>query len=134
MTRHSLLIKRTALMLLGLGCACSGQPMPAAGDASAGTDAQPQCPNDLPASCPASMPSYQTDIAPLLQNRCVPCHNPSGIESAKPLNSYSAVYGLRSTVLTQVYGCQMPPTGAQPLDAAERQELLTWLVCQAPNN
>src|SRR5579883_2718899 len=109
MKGHHPLMKGWPLLLLGLGCACSGESMPPPADAGPGMDAAPQCPNDLPGSCPASMPSYQADIAPLLASRCIPCHNPNGIESSKPLNSYSAVYGLRGTVLTQVYGCQMPP-------------------------
>jgi hypothetical protein len=37
-------------------------------------------------------------------------------------------------VLTEVYACQMPPVDADPLSATERQALLAWLVCGAPNN
>jgi hypothetical protein len=101
------------------------------------TDGGPEggsCPNDLPMSCPAPAPSYQTTIAPLVQRRCVPCHGPGGVEAVRPLDSYNAIYAIRGTVLTQLYSCQMPPAGATPPTANERQQLLAWLVCQAPNN
>jgi hypothetical protein len=99
-----------------------------------GDPAGGQCPNDLPASCPTTVPSYQTDIAPILQSHCLGCHAPGGVEANKPLDSYSAVYGERSPVLTQVYGCLMPPAGSPAPTAAERQLLLSWLVCKSPNN
>ena len=93
-----------------------------------------QCPNDLPPSCPSAVPSYQTEIMPLIQRACTECHSASGAVPNRPLDTYSAVYAQRQGVLTQVYGCRMPPAGAPPLTSAERQQLLTWLVCQSPNN
>ena len=33
-----------------------------------------KCPNDLPLSCPVPAPSYADDVAPILHERCVPCH------------------------------------------------------------
>ena len=98
------------------------------------SDGGGQCPNDLPPSCPATVPSYQTEIMPLLQRACTECHSASGAVPNRPLDTYSAVYAQRQGVLTQVYGCRMPPAGAPPLTSAERQQLLTWLVCQSPNN
>lgn len=91
------------------------------------------CPSDLPASCPASgAPSYQNDVAPILAARCVSCHSAGGIEANAPLDTYTAVYDRRGPVLDQVYACKMPQ--GTPLSPAERQALLTWLVCGAPNN
>jgi hypothetical protein len=39
-------------------------------------------------------------------------------------------------MLTQVYRCAMPPDAAiaVPLTTDEREELLTWLYCGAPEN
>lgn len=34
----------------------------------------------------------------------------------------------------QVFLCNMPPNGATPLTAADKQLLLDWLACGAPNN
>lgn len=92
------------------------------------------CPNDLPASCPATVPSYQATIAPLINLRCVTCHSPGGQESSLPFQTYSEVYPNRSAMLNQVYACNMPLAPAPKLTAQERQELLTWLVCGAPQN
>jgi len=91
------------------------------------------CPSDLPASCPATgAPSYQNDVAPILAARCVSCHSAGGIEANVPLDTYTSVFGWRGPVLDQVYACKMPQ--GTPLAPAERQALLTWLVCGAPNN
>ena len=92
------------------------------------------CPNDLPASCPSPAPSYQTTVAPIINVRCVTCHSPGGQEASRPLQTYSQVYSERSAVLNQVYACNMPPgTAAKPTEQ-EREALLTWLVCGAPQN
>ena len=34
----------------------------------------------------------------------------------------------------QVFLCNMPPNGATPITAANKQLLLDWLACGAPNN
>ncbi|HET6982969.1 MAG TPA: hypothetical protein VFI53_12560 [Myxococcaceae bacterium] len=92
------------------------------------------CPNDLPASCPSPSPSYQTTVAPIINLRCVTCHSPGGQEASRPLQTYSQVYSERSAVLNQVYACNMPPGSAAQPTEQEREALLGWLVCGAPQN
>lgn len=92
------------------------------------------CPNDLPPSCPPSFPSYQADIAPLLKRSCTECHSATGTVPNRPLDNYNSVYAQRQGVLTQVYACRMPPPGSPAMSLEDRQQLLTWLVCKAPNN
>jgi len=91
------------------------------------------CPNDLPVGC-TDEPSYKTDIATIVSARCLKCHSAGGVEESKPLDSYANVYSRRTTVLTQIYGCRMPPEGEPALSPDERAKLLMWLVCKAPNN
>jgi len=108
-------------------------------------DAGIPCPNDIPAACPAQVPSYATDIAPLLQERCAPCHFSGG--AAGPtwdLSTYSRVFMVRSAIFTQVSECLMPPVGgvadagveagAPGLSESQRVTLFSWLKCNAPNN
>jgi len=92
------------------------------------------CPNDLPASCPSPAPSYQAKVAPIINLRCVTCHSPGGQEASRPLQTYSQVYSERSAVLNQVYSCNMPPGSAAEPTEQEREALLGWLVCGAPQN
>jgi len=93
------------------------------------------CPQDLPASCPTPTPSWDADIQPLVGRRCTPCHFPGGQAfPAQNFTTYDEVYKRRSAMLNQVYGCVMPPVDAGQLTDAERQALLGWLVCHAPNN
>jgi hypothetical protein len=99
---------------------------------SAATD---PCPQDLPASCPANPPSYQADVAPIIAARCATCHSPGGAGSAFfDFTSYASVYAGRGSMLNAVYACNMPPKSAGQLAQSERETLLTWLVCGAPDN
>ena len=92
------------------------------------------CPNDLPDTCPADVPSYAGDVAPILSERCLLCHAPGGQVSNKPLDTYNHVYARRSAVLNQVHACNMPPSGEPQLTEDERIIILDWLVCGAPDN
>lgn len=117
------------LVLIG----CASDPSPAThADASDGAVAT--CPTDLPPACPPVVPSYKSDIAPLLQRRCTMCHSPGGVASNRDFTSYAGVSANKSPMLNQVYGCTMPPADAAPPSSDERHTLLTWLVCHAPNN
>jgi uncharacterized membrane protein len=73
-------------------------------------------------------------VAAILQARCAACHSPEGLEQSLPLTNYQEVQVNRRVVLSQVYGCLMPPGGETPLTSQERQTLLAWLVCGAPDN
>ena len=92
------------------------------------------CPEDLPAACPATPPSYAKDVAPVIQQSCTPCHAPGGRESSRLLIGYANAFASRGPVLNQVHACKMPPHDAPPLAAEGRKVLLEWLVCGAPNN
>lgn len=104
------------------------------GTSAGGAGGAGACPNDLPASCPAEVPSYAAEIAPLIHDRCAPCHSPGGQAATKPLTSYVEVYGRRSAVLDQLHACNMPPPAAAQPTATERKAILGWLVCGAPSN
>jgi uncharacterized membrane protein len=92
------------------------------------------CPNDQPASCPATVPSYAADIAPAVDGVCGQCHAAGGVSANKPLDTYANLFQRRGSVLGQLVGCLMPPKAATQLTPQERADLLAWLVCGAPNN
>jgi uncharacterized membrane protein len=105
---------------------------PTGGD---GSDTLGSCPNDLPKTCPAAPPSYTTEVQPLIARHCLQCHGPGGIADARrDFSTYAHVAAQQSIMLDQVYACLMPPANGTPLDPNERQTLLQWLVCHAPNN
>lgn len=92
------------------------------------------CGASTPASCPSTTPSYATDVAPLMAKYCTSCHIAGGQESDKPLDSHAALSGQSGDVQGQIAGCDMPPSGStQPTDA-ERNTILAWIVCGAPDN
>ncbi len=113
--------------------------------AACSSPSAPSCPSDLPASCPTPTPSYKTDVVPIIQGYCYPCHGPGGIEQAAfDYTTYQGVYASRSAILDQVYSCVMPPTAGESIPGVDggspsltldaRVKLLGWLVCEAPDN
>ena len=120
--------RRACPTILGL----AGVLLAGACGAGAGSDDASTCPSDLPGACPSPAPTYASDVAPIITARCASCHGPGGVEAAHDFTSYAGVYAERTHVLSQVYGCLMPPPSTLPLSASERQTLLAWLVCDAP--
>ena len=107
-----------------------------AGLAACGPDDTTNCPNDLPAACPEPTPSYVADASPIFEDRCFECHGPGGkAQSKHDFSTYDDVYRQRSPILNAVYACKMPPAdAASELSLEERQALLAWLVCGAPED
>ena len=93
----------------------------------------PDCPNDLPQSCPMPMPSYANDVAPIISAHCLKCHSGAG-PGKGDFRTYTGVFNSYPAMLTQFYSCRMPPEGEPRPSSQERALLLGWLVCNAPNN
>ena len=86
------------------------------------------------AGCPdGGAPSYKTQILPILQQDCIPCHSPTGTAGYYE-TSYADVYNQRSPMLDQVTLCAMPPVGGPQLTSAQQIALTAWLECGAPDN
>lgn len=113
------------------GCGGGGAGGAGGGGGSGG---EASCPNDLPESCPSPEPGYAADVAAIVAERCATCHSPGGQAASTLLTDYAQVYAKRTTVLTRVYACKMPPPGAPELTDEERAALLGWLVCGAKDD
>jgi hypothetical protein len=103
--------------------ACSGNPPPG------------PC-SSAPTSCPSSVPSFQHDVNAIIIAECLPCHDPATGQNQPPaLNGYAAIAASAGQSLDQVNICKMPPPDAGfAILATDRQTLMTWYVCGAPNN
>jgi hypothetical protein len=124
-----------AVLLLGAwGCYSGGSNNTPGDDASTdGVDAG--CIHgSLPSSCPTPPPSYQTDVEPILNTYCNICHYTNSTIAKGDFTTYAGVYNYRGACLDQIYGCAMPPVTSIQLNAADRQTLLAWFVCSAPDN
>jgi hypothetical protein len=96
-------------------------------------EAEPSCSPGAPDACPSPMPSYATDVVPILEATCNGCH--TGGDGPWPLTNHADVLHWRAQVLAELAGCTMPPpTGTPQLTARERETLIDWLVCGAPEN
>jgi mono/diheme cytochrome c family protein len=95
---------------------------------------------DLPLPSPPPV-SYRTDIAPLLQAKCVVCHSPGNI-GPFAMTSYEAVYAYRLSIREAVSMGHMPPWHADPehgrfandnsLKPADLAKLVPWIDQGAP--
>jgi hypothetical protein len=93
----------------------------------------PPCPDASP------QPSFKSDVRPLITKYCLACHGEGGVEVA--MFNYTTYQGITlhvAQMVTQVYQCAMPPLDASPIPpmptVAERETLLEWIACGAPNN
>jgi hypothetical protein len=112
----------TSLCLSAMACV--------AGCAShAGND---ECLLNLPKSCPDQTLTYASGVAPILDTSCSPCHAPGGVESTVPLTNYTQVSNRLTSIAGQLQTCSMPPAGAAPLAASDRQTIIDWIACRAP--
>jgi hypothetical protein len=48
--------------------------------------------------------------------------------------TYAGVSAQLGPIHDEVEGCAMPPAGYSPLSALDRQALVDWLACGAPEN
>src|SRR5918911_16984 len=101
--------------------------------AACGGGSEVNCPN-VSQTCPSPAPSFASDVRPIINARCVTCHSPGGQEAVRDYTTYSGVFAQRQPMLTQVYSCRMPPAGNPQPTTQERQTIISWLVCGAPNN
>ncbi len=98
----------------------------------------PNCPT-VSSDCPSPPPSWSKDVEPLIQSYCIMCHQPGGTgETLADLTSYTNVFRARAEIITQISQCLMPNQDASPpppeLTTAQRQTIVSWIGCMAPNN
>jgi hypothetical protein len=115
----------TASACLGAVAACSTDP---------GVGA-PAC-NTVDTTCPAHPPSFAHDVDPVIVKYCNACHGEGGMEQALyDYTSYQGIFKARSSMASFVSDCMMPPVDAGLFPGDEqRQVVLQWIACGAPNN
>lgn len=123
---------RTSIGLVDAAADTAGQPAPDASADDAGAEAGVfVCDVPAPTVCPDPPPRF-ADVAPLFQQRCVPCH--FGAEGGPwPLITYRHVTDWYDFVRDDIRDCSMPPPDSGiPMTSDERQAVLTWLLCGFP--
>jgi hypothetical protein len=93
--------------------------------------------NDCPDATPP--PSWQNDVQPLIATYCLRCHSDGGVAPPQfNYTTYQGVFRSRAVMVTELNQCFMPPGDASPPAAmptpAERQTLVSWIACGAPQN
>ena len=145
LTRWGLLAGWLIAIGTSAGCGHSAAAPPDPGDAACivvdGSIPDPPrdpCPNDFPddKDCPGASPSYQTDVAPIVRDKCTVCHVPGGIQPSPLFRTYDEIHIMPNpmSMMSFIFGCRMPPTCAPQLSDAERKTMLKWFACGALNN
>lgn len=96
----------------------------------------PACPPPLSTVCPGGpVPSFAATIVPILDTSCNGCHNPYVPGAPWPLHDYDDVQAWRDLIVPDLLACSMPPPGSGiTLSEVDRQQILTWSVCDTPDN
>lgn len=91
----------------------------------------------------ASVPDYETEIAPILIERCVGCHVEGGI-GPFAMNSHMMIQGWSPMIREVVMTGRMPPMQVDPavrhwvnagnVPVEERQKLIHWINAGSPRN
>jgi len=103
--------------------------------ASCGPGGAKNCPFEAPV-CPDPQPSYAGEVSAIIQTYCVGCHGPGGQEANRPFGTWSDidVHAYAGPMQRQLLACQMPPADAPQPSEQDKQTLIAWLTCGAPNN
>ncbi len=112
----------------------AGEPNVDGGSLDAGSpdsDVAPEaCDVTVPVSCPDEDLTY-ADVAPIIEHRCVPCHDGRGANW--PLSSHSHVVDWADDIRSRMLDCSMPPLNSgMTMPNSERQRIVDWLRCGAP--
>jgi hypothetical protein len=131
MRRPSTSAIAVALQLAALAVV-AGCSSPGGGDPSTA-----DCPT-LSSACPLTPPSWENDVQPILRMECDECHGMGGGEQAEfDSASYDGAFAGRSEIGQVMVDCSMPPATTSPapvLSVAQRQTVLSWVACNAPDN
>jgi len=99
------------------------------------SDGPKGCPFQTP-TCPTAVPSYSGEVSALIGHYCVGCHGPGGQESNRPFTSWQEINAnsYAGPMQRQLLSCLMPPADAPQPTADQKQTMVDWLTCGAPNN
>jgi len=118
-----------ALAAVTAACSSSGS---GGGDDPGRTTAPLVCDVTLPKSCSDMFVGW-ADVEPIFEQRCIGCH--SGESGGPwPLTSYEHVADWANEIRAQMTACSMPPVDAGiAMPTEEREKILLWVRCGAPN-
>lgn len=130
------LLIAACLALLAAAGACGGSNAAATDggpDVAPGPDGGALiCAVQPPTSCP-DPPVHYSDVVPVIQARCLPCHDGVVDGGPWPLTDYQHNADWAFPIRDELVNCTMPPAdGGVTISDEERQAILTWIRCGYP--
>jgi hypothetical protein len=103
--KTTFLVQALALAAVIAACSSSNSTSPS----DSGTQTCPAFPTTTACSS-ATPPTYTADVAPILHQRCSPCHLSGGIaDKIVDLSTYENVDDAATAILNEISMCDMPP-------------------------
>jgi hypothetical protein len=136
-----LLSALVSALVLGVTAACSGS---SDDNSDGGSGGCPPVPS-LQCASQSTAPTYSADVAPIIMDRCAPCHFAGGIADAiVDLSTYAGVDNASTSMLNELTECAMPPihgdtqfgiaAGTVPgLTEEQLTTLVQWIECGMRN-
>jgi hypothetical protein len=86
-------------------------------------------------TCPTTVPSFASDVLPILDAKCNGCHT-GALGEPWALTNHADVEAWALSINIDLTRCTMPPAdaGTGDLTKTELNAVLGWIVCGAPNN
>lgn len=104
--------------------------IPDASSDSKGSVGEP-CEVQAPAACDDPSSTSYAEVEPIIERRCLECHD--GSTEQWPLTSYSHVASWYDEIRGMMLTCSMPPPDSGlSMTVSERQALLRWIRCGLP--
>jgi len=109
---------------------------PQAGSGGSGGGSE-ECNVTAPTACPSPAPTYEQDIKPIIEQRCITCHSGDGMSELCPicwgLTTYQHVADWDDVIRGAMVACEMPPPSSGiTMTNAERLKILEWIRCGVP--
>jgi mono/diheme cytochrome c family protein len=85
-------------------------------------------------ACDTAAVSYANDIAPIIQQNCLVCHQPGGSQESSAMNTYDNLVNFAVSAVDRVNGRGnlMPPSGK--MTSCNIALLEAWVNAGMPNN
>ena len=87
-------------------------------------------------NCDTTSMSYSRDIAPIIQDNCLSCHAPGGVQEAHPYDTYAGlkVYANNTKLLIRINDTVTPMPQSGLMTPCNRHKIESWVNAGAPNN
>jgi len=83
-------------------------------------------------TCGSTTPSFSADVFPIMQQKCISCHNDANARGNVSLSNHTAIYTNKSATRA-IFASSATHEGVS-ITTAQRNTVCCWVDSNAPNN